>query len=388
MNNEHNPEFVVSGRGSADSIKWHLSRKKHPDMDPFWVADMDFKAPQPVLDALEARIAEGVFGYSFVPDSLYAEYSAWSHRRYGWTPPARKAWLPGVMCGVYTAVSIFSEPGDSIIIQPPVYFPFADTVRKLNRQLVENALVCTDGRYTMNLDELEHQAAAGAKVLLLCSPHNPVGRVWSSQELSAVADICTRHGVVLISDEIHADLIVSDASFVPVASVSQEGLKLLTLVSATKSFNLPGFPGAFAFSDSEALLGEFETGLGGCGADIPNVMTLTATSAAWRSGDAWLDRVLAYLKGNEEVVRDRFEKTPLKISPLEGTYLLWIDGSRVHGDDLALQRKIRDEAHAWLIPGSKFGSAGAGFLRMNIATDRDRLDAACRRIVGLLGGGR
>ncbi|MFW6234346.1 MAG: MalY/PatB family protein [Spirochaetota bacterium] len=387
MDNKQRPGFVVSESGPADSIKWHVSRKKHPEMDPFWVADMDFRAPQPVLDALEARVTEGVFGYSFVPDSLYADYSAWSQRRYGWTPPPHASWLPGVMCGVHTAVSVFSEPGDRIIIQPPVYFPFADTVHRLDRTLVENVLVHTEGRYSMNLDELEQQAADGAKVMILCSPHNPVGRVWTAQELSAVTDICARHGVVLVSDEIHADLIVSDASFVPAASVSRAGLKLITLVSATKSFNLPGLPGAFAISDTRELLDRFEAGLGGCGADIPNVLTLTATSAAWRFGEAWLDQVLAYLKGNEDVVRDRFANAPLTISPLEGTYLLWIDGSQLHSDDHAMQRKFRDEAHAWLIPGSKFGSAGAGFLRMNIATDRDRLDAACRRIVGLIGGG-
>ncbi|TVQ21125.1 MAG: putative C-S lyase [Spirochaetaceae bacterium] len=377
-------DFVVPGPGPSDSVKWHVSRAHHPDMDPFWVADMDFRAPEPVLTALRSRAEAAVFGYSFVPDSLYEAYSSWSTRRYGFSPPADHLWLPGVMAGVNAAVASYSEPGEGIIIQPPVYFPFAETVERLGRTIVENTLIRTDGRYSMNLDELEKQAAAGAKVLLLCSPHNPVGRVWDEDELQASADICARYGVILVADEIHADLIVSGRRFVPAASLESPGLKLVTLVSATKSFNIPGLPGAFAYSRDRSLLDSLENGLSGCGGGIPNVMTLAGTSAAWQEGDAWLDAVLGYLKTNEDVVRDRFDHLPVTIEPLEGTYLLWIDCSRIDRNDLRLQRRLRDEARAWLIQGSKFGAAGAGYLRMNIATSRDRLYAACGRIARVL----
>lgn len=378
------PDFVRSGQGTADSIKWHLSRRQHPDMDPFWVADMDFTAPTPVLDALRSRVADAVFGYSFVPDTLFETYAAWSDRRYGYTPPPHNTWLPGVMSGVHAAVNAFSEPGDGVIIQPPVYFPFAQTVRDLGRTLVENPLIESGGQYRMNLAELEAQASAGAKVLLLCSPHNPVGRVWTQKELQDLMQVCVRNDVVLISDEIHADLIVSDASFVPAARLESAGLKLVTLVSATKTFNIPGLPGAFAYSRDDSLLAQLRASMAGCGAGIPNVFTLTGTEAAWRDGDEWLTEVLSYLRGNELCVRDRFSHLPLEISPLEGTYLLWIKTAQIQEDDEALARRLKRDAQAWLIEGSKFGAAGAGFLRMNIATDRDRLDAACRRIVHTL----
>lgn len=369
-----------------DSVKWELARRKAEDMEPYWVADMDFPAPPPVLEAVRDRLDNGLLGYSFSGDSVFEAFRQWQRRRLGVEQDDHWCALPGVMGGVRGAVARFSEPGDTVIVQTPVYFPFMDAVEGQGRTLAVNSLIHDGERYRIDFDDLEEHARRGAKVILLCSPHNPVGRVWEREELQSLVDVCRRHDILLVSDEIHGDLLIPGYQFVPAAALDCEGARVLTLASATKSFNIPGLPAAMAISGNSELIDEIRTHVHVSGAEMANVLTMQAVEAAYRYGDEWLDAVMRYISENDREVREVFARSNAKVSlePLEGTYLLWIDCRRISHDDVALRSLLQEQARAWLVEGSKFGPGGEGYLRMNIAAPRERVVAAARRIAEVL----
>ncbi len=371
---------------NSDSVKWQFARRISDSLEPYWVADMDFAAPEPVVDAVRKRLENRLLGYTFAREELYTAFAEWLEARIGTRPASHWCMLPGVMAGVRAAVSLYTRPGDTVIVQTPVYFPFMDAVEGQGRTLALNELRHDGDRYRFDFESLETAAASGARLLLLCSPHNPVGRVWTAEELQQLVDICRRYGVFLVSDEIHGDLVMSGHRFVPTRDVDCRGLRLLTLSSATKSFNIPGLPSAIASSDDESIIRTVRDFMHRVGADTPNALTLTAVEAAYRYGAEWLDAALSYIAGNERAVRERFDaaRLPVRIEPLEGTYLLWIDCTRLASNDVTLRAELQKRADAWLVEGSKFGDGGEGHLRMNIAAPRDRIVAATERIVVVL----
>ncbi len=379
-------EFDRPPEPNSDSVKWQFARRISDSLEPYWVADMDFAAPEPVIDAVRERLENRLLGYTFAREELYAAFSDWLDTRIGTRPASHWCMIPGVMAGVRAAVSLYTRPGDGVIVQTPVYFPFMDAVEGQGRTVVVNELRHDGDRYRFDFDSLETAAAAGARVLLLCSPHNPVGRVWNVDELQQLVDICRRYGVLLVSDEIHGDLVMAGYRFIPTRDVDCRGLRLLTLSSATKSFNIPGLPSAIASSDDETMIRTIREHLHRVGADTQNALTLTAVEAAYRSGGEWLDAVLSYIADNERAISEVFEASRLQVrlEPLEGTYLLWIDCTRLSMNDVALRDELQKRADAWLVEGSKFGSGGEGHLRMNIAAPRDRIVAAAERIVTVL----
>jgi cystathionine beta-lyase len=377
-------------RGTA-SLKWDFAGRiaGREGLLPLWVADMDFAAPPAIAEAVARRAAHGVFGYTLEPESYFEAAIHWLLARHGWN--VRREWLlaaPGVVQTISAALLAASTPGDRIVIQPPVYYPFALRIRANGRAVVENPLVLDGDRYRMDLEGLERELAAGARMLILCSPHNPGGRAWTAEELERAAGLCTQYGAVIVSDEIHADLVLPGRQHVPVATVSEAAARItITCVSATKTFNLAGLGGSLAIVSDEGLRMRLKAVAEAQWGGTANCFAAAASEAAWRHGADWLDAMLAYVAGNFAYLADRLprELPAARVLPLEATYLAWIDLRRLDMPDEEARTRLLD-AGVWLDEGRKFGSGGEGFQRLNLACPRFVLDRAVDGMVRALGG--
>ncbi|MFA4964703.1 MAG: PatB family C-S lyase [Thermoleophilia bacterium] len=362
-------------RTGTASFKWD---KYAEDVLPLWVADMDFASPPAVVEALRLRAAHGVYGYSLVPDSLVAAIVGHLERRYGWrVEPSWIVWLPSVVPGLNLACRAFAAAGDAVLTITPVYPPFLAAPGDQGRRLLAVAAVLRDGRWELPLDELEAAVTPDARVLLFCHPHNPLGRVWSRAEVAAVVDFCRRHDLVLCSDEIHCDLLLDERRHVPATLVDPGSAeRVVTLMSPSKTFNLPGLNFAFAVVPDEALRRRFAQPGAGL-LPFPGCFALAAAEAAYREGGEWLAELLAYLRGNRDLV-ERFvaEELPrVTMSHVEATYLAWLD---VRGAGLADPAAACVAAGVALSGGAAFGAPG--FLRLNFACPRSTLQEALRRL--------
>lgn len=354
-----------------------------PDVMPLWVADMDFPVPEAVTRALVERAQHPVYGYSMFPDSLYAALIDWFQTRHHWH--VDREWVvlaPGVVPSIHAACLAYAEPGDGVIVQPPVYPPFFSAVRKTGRRVIENPLIYRNGQYRMDLDHLEQCARDGARLLLLCSPHNPVGRVWSPAELDDLLAIARRYGLLVLSDEIHADLVFPDQVPHTVLATRAGGDdRVITAVAPSKSFNVPGLGlSAMIVPDPnrrKALVQVFEQ----WHANQCNPFSATGFEAAFRHGGPWLDALLVYLQGNRDRVLARLREMP-SIQPVipQGTYLMWLDCQALRLSDPDLRRFFIDRAGLGLNPGSSFGTGGQGFMRLNLASPRPVLMTALDRL--------
>ncbi|OHD70026.1 MAG: hypothetical protein A2177_15585 [Spirochaetes bacterium RBG_13_68_11] len=377
-------------RGTA-SLKWDFAGRiaGREGLLPLWVADMDFAAPPAIAEAVARRAAHGVFGYTLEPESYFEAAMHWLADRHGWN--VRREWLlaaPGVVQTISAALLAASAPGDRIVIQPPVYHPFALRIRANGREVVQNPLVLDGDRYRMDLEGLERELAAGARMLILCSPHNPGGRAWTGEELERAAGLCARHGAVIVSDEIHADLVLPGRRHVPLASVSEAAARItITCVSATKTFNLAGLGGSLAIVSDERLRMRLKAVAEAQWGGTANCFAAAASEAAWRHGADWLDAMLAYVAGNVAYLADRLprELPAARVLPLEATYLAWIDLRRLGMSDEEVRTRLLD-AGIWLDEGRKFGRGGEGFQRLNLACPRSVLDRAVGGMVRALGG--
>lgn len=372
-------------RVGTGSIKWEgrLERFGSADVTPLWVADMDFASPQPVLDALTARIQHGIFGYTKTGEDYQRAIINWQTRRHRFTP--RPEWLchsPGVVAGLALMVSAFTEVGDGVIIQPPVYHQFMAVIEALGRVAAPNPLRYDGERYSIDFADLE-QKARSAKLLLLCSPHNPVGRVWTKEELRQLGEICIRHQVLVIADEVHADLVLGDQVHVPFASISEEFAQhSVTCVAPSKTFNLAGMHTAVAIIADPQLRRGYDRWLHDYHLWGVSPLAATALVAAYDQGEEWLEQLLAYLRENVaavcEFVRQRIPE--IKVAPPDATYLMWLDCRALGLDAAALDRFLIEEAKVGLDGGHQFGPGGDGFVRLNVATPRNALLSALERM--------
>lgn len=393
------PFDLVQDRCGTGSLKWDFAAERgRPESAlPLWVADMDHQTAPAVTSALLWRVRHGIFGYTD-PDGAYDEaLTGWFARRYDWG--IDRAWnvvTPGVVPALALAVRALTEPGDAVVIEEPVYYPFREVVEDNWRVVAPAPLVRgADGVYRRDLAALESVLEeSGARVLLLCNPHNPVGRVWSRAELEDLAALTTRLGVTVVSDEIHADLALPGHRTTPFASLSSEALATtITCTSPSKSFNLAGLQVANILIADPGLRARFRAELAACGYSQPNALGLAACRAAYESGDAWLDELREHIAGARAHVAERLARVlGVEAGPCEGTYLLWLD---CHGlCELAgiapgeLDSFILEEAGLWLDDGAIFGAGGEGFTRINVACPRatldealDRLEAAVARIL-------
>ena len=383
-------------RRACGSSKWDAMLKECPDVPegtvPLSVADMELLNPPEVTEALHELIDAGPLGYTEATPRFLDACVSWQKRRHGWSPdPSWIVTSPGVIPALYTAVRALTEPGDAVIVQPPVYGPFSAAVRDNERALVENPLVCNEGHWEMDFDGLEAACADPATtMLILCSPHNPVGRVWTAEELRRVIDICSAHNVTIVADEIHDDLTMFGHAHHTLMSLMDEAERAHAVVctAPSKTFNLAGCQASVIYVASPELRERFSKGFSAIGQHGLNAFAYAATTAAYERGDAWLDELLSLVEKNYEALHSwAAERHPeLTVAPLEGTYLAWVDFRAWGMDADALECFLKHEARLWLSDGRAFGEQGAGFGRVNLACPTEvllaaltRLDEACRR---------
>lgn len=352
---------------------------------PAGVADMDFRAPKPILDAMAQRLAHGVFGYETIPDGLMPALIAWMKQRHAWTiHPDHILRAPNVLNSLSMAANLFTRPGDGIIVQPPVFFDFADIIAENGRRMVENPLVLSSGRYEMNFDELATCAAdPRTTMLFLCNPHNPVGRVWTKAELTQLGAICRQNGVVVVSDEIHADITFQNFPYTPFASISDaDAQNSITCLSPAKSFNIAACCGAFTVVSDENRRNALKAENSRLTVNKNNAFASVAMEVAYKDGGPWLDAAIAYIEGNLSLVRARLSDIPeASLIEPEGTFLIWLDFRQLGLSPSELTEFLRCEAGWAITRGIAFGDSGAGFGRLNIACPRARLERALDRLV-------
>ena len=354
------------------------------DLWPSWVADMDFKASSKVIDALSQRVSHGVFGYESSSDALPEAVSNWYKTRHGWSfDSGQILFTPRTLNSLAVIINLFSSAGDGIIVQPPVFYDFKMIIGANGRRLVKNPLKLLHGKYRMDFDNLEQVTAEpDNKILILCNPHNPIGRVWSKDDLSTLSEICVANNVFIIADEIHAD-ISFQKKYTPLASVSEASrLNCATLVSPVKSFNLAGVANSMIVIGDDEKRESCKNWYNRMEVNKNNVFTTAAMLAAYTGGGPWLDRVNEYLAENVGTLRDYLsQKIPLvKLIEPEGTYLLWLDFRNLELDAKQLESFLADEAHMATNPGHWFGREGAGFARLNIACPRKVLIKALKQL--------
>ena len=378
----------VLDRRNTNSLKYDFTAENNRPADvlPLWVADMDFRAPEPVLEALRQRVNHGIFGYSDVKEDYFQAVANWFRTRYQFDP--KPEWLvktPGVVHALATAVRTLTGPGDQVLIQPPVYYPFFSVVTDNGRRLVEAPLSYEDGSYRIDFDAFESLLRVERpKLFLLCSPHNPVGRVWTPDELARLLELCTAYDTLIVSDEIHADFVRPGITQTSLASLRSDGqTEVITCTSASKTFNLAGLQVANIVIPNERLRYRFRDAMFSSGYSQVNTLGLEATRAAYTYGEPWLEQLLSYLEGNWQLLEECLDEADGLFSLIraEGTYLAWIDCRNLGLDPHALERFVEDEAGLWLDCGHMFGKPGEGFIRINIATQRAYLQRAVTQLV-------
>lgn len=344
------------------------------------VADMDFKAPPAILSALRERLEHGIFGYECAPADLYPSLIDWMARRHGWVI-AQEAILraPTVLNTTATAVALFTAPGDGVLIQPPVFADFYATLRAHNLHIVENPLLLINGRYYMDFDDLEVKASyPTTRIMFLCNPHNPVGRLWTAEELMRAGEICHRHGVLVVSDEMHADLVLPGYKYTPFASLGpMHSLNSITCLSPAKAFNIASCCSSFAIIPDEIKRELFVKENSRLNVNKNNALANTAMLAAYQQGEPWLEALRLYLQGNVDLFKEHLRDIPsVRLIEPEGTFLIWVDFRDLKLNSDELKHFIREEVK-WVVHcGDVFGIQGTGFARVNIACTRARLSSA------------
>jgi cystathionine beta-lyase len=351
-----------------------------------WVADMDFATPPCVQDALADRVQHGIFGYSEFDTLYFSAVQSWFSERFKWNVDSK--WLtvtPGVVNALYIAVRAFTKPGDGVVVQQPVYYPFNSAVQQTGRQLLINELVYDGGKYSIDFEHFEEQIKQ-AKLFILCNPHNPVGRVWAREELVRMGELCLRYGVTVIADEIHQDFIFKDYRHLVFAALDERFAEItVTCTSPSKTFNLAGLLHANIFISNETLRAKFRQEYASCGLSQPGIMGLAACEAAYADGAEWVDELIDYLAVNMSII-DEFLKTnvpKIKLVKPEGTYLAWLDFSALGLSSGELVNAVTNKAKLWLNDGPSFGKGGNGFQRMNAACPRSVLQNGLDRLKNL-----
>jgi len=374
------------GREGTDCIKYDLREQTfgRKDVIPMWVADMDFKTPEFIVKKLHDRLRHEIFGYSFRPPEYFDSIISWMKKRHNWE--IEKDWIcfcPGIVPELNLCTLTYTRPGDSIIVQPPVYFPFFTAVKNHGRELVYNQLLEKNGHYEMDFDDLERRMDERTRLLLLCHPHNPVGRLWTKQELETLVEICARKNVMIVSDEIHSDLMLHGNIHIPLASLSEKAAEIsLTCIAPSKTFNLAGLSTSALIIPNEGYRKTYEKMLDNLHVGMGNLFGIITLEAAYNEGEDWLRQLLAYLDENYKLLTDFFaSRIPMvKVIPADATYLIWLDFRKLGLKNKELKEFIIDKAGLGLNDGPSFGPGGDGFQRINIALPRKSLLDALEKL--------
>lgn len=354
------------------------------DVLPLWVADMDFKTPDFIVNAIKKRAEHEIYGYTFRDDTYYNSIIGWMERRHNWE--IKKEWIsfsPGVVAGLTFGIEAFSKPGDGVVVQPPVYFPFFDCVKGTKRKLIENPLKIENGRYTFDFEDLKAKIDKKTKLLLLCNPQNPGGTVFTREELTELATICLENKIMVISDEIHSDLIFNGNKHIPFASLSDEiAQNCMVSMAPSKTFNVAGFSSSIVIIPNKTKFARYEKAIGVAHLYMGNIFGSVAMEAAYAHGDNWLDQMLDYMWDNYKILEAFFEtKLPkVKVMKPEATYLIWLDFREYGMKNAELMKFTIENAKVGLNDGGRFGTGGDGWLRINIGCPRSVLMEALKRL--------
>ncbi|MGL5437423.1 MAG: MalY/PatB family protein [Lachnospiraceae bacterium] len=373
----------VIDRKNTNSLKYDFAgqRGKPDGILPLWVADMDFSAPPCVIDALTLRSKHGVFGYSETEQKYFDTLHKWFIHHFNWeTNPDGLVKTPGVVFAISAAIRALTKEGDTVLIQQPVYYPFEESVLTNKRKLIVNQLLYHEGRYSIDFEDFEEKIIRNkVKLFILCSPHNPVGRVWTREELERMGDICLKHGVLVVSDEIHADFTFPGHKHHVFASLKPEFNEIaITCTSPSKTFNLAGLQISNIFISDHTIRNQIKWEITKCGFSQLNIMGIVACQAAYQNGDEWLSELKEYLNENLIFIRNFLKQRlpQIRLVEPEGTYLAWLDCKELGLNDKQLDDLIVHKAGLWLDAGPMFGAGGEGFQRINIACPRSVLDKA------------
>jgi cystathionine beta-lyase len=351
------------------------------DVLPLWVADMDLSSSEAIQTALVERVKHPIYGYTGYYDAYFDAIMRWMDKAHGWK--IEKEWIApinAIVTGLNLSVEALTKEGDGIIIQPPIYPPFYYAAKNHKRKLLENELKLVDGRYEIDFEDFEKKAKI-AKLFLFCSPHNPTGRVWKHKELKKLARICKENGVLIISDEVHADLVYDGNKHIPIATLKDAKDITVTLNAPSKTFNIAGIVSAYAIVENSSLRRRFHEIFKRYSLIQPTPISLSATVAAYTESDDWLDALLVHLKGNLEYIKSRLLNMPhIKAMPIESTFLLWLDCKSLNFDDKKLAEFFIKDAKLGLNTGVSFGKGGAGFMRLNFATPSIVLEKAMNQL--------
>lgn len=382
---EYNFDEIIA-RENTNCVKYDLRKEifDRADVIPMWVADMDFKSPDFVIKALKERLSHEILGYSIRNEGFYTSAINWLSKRHGWQ--VHRDWMtvsPGVVPALALCVLAYTKPGDKVIIQPPVYTPFFEVVQHNERQLVSNPLKNINNRYYFDFEDLEQKIDAHTKMLILSNPQNPTSRVWTEQELLRLSNICIKNNIIILSDEIHSDLIFRKYRHIPLASLSEEiAQHTITAIAPSKTFNIAGLhtsiliiPNKNQLADYKAMLDKLHIGSG-------NLFGNVALEAAYKEGEAWLEQLLDYLQGNIDFVKDFLQRylPDIGLAEPEGTYLLWLDFRKWQMNQKQLNEFLINKAGVGFSDGMIYGREGEGFQRINIACPRSVIEKALGQI--------
>ena len=379
---KYNFDEIIPRRGT-NSYKWDSAGDA--DVLPMWLADMDFRTAPPVVEALRKRVEHGIFGYVRVPDAYYAAVTNWFARRHDWQ--IEKEWIiytTGVVPALSAVIKALTAPGDKVMVQTPVYNCFFSSIRNNGCGMIANPLIYRNGTYQIDFADLEQKAAdPSVKVLLLCNPHNPAGRVWTKQELTRIGDICIRNNVWVVADEIHCELVFPGHTYIPFASISQEFLMhSVTCTSPSKAFNLAGLQIANIISADTDIRTKIDKAININEVCDVNPFGVEALMAAYNDGEEWLEELKQYLFANYNYLRVYFEEylPEFPVATLEGTYLVWADCSVLNQSSDETVKTLLEKEKLWVNEGSLYGEAGEGFIRINIACPRQQLIEGLNRL--------
>lgn len=376
---------TIIERRQTGSAKWdgaHCTREN--GRIPMWVADMDFLCPPEITRALMRRAEHGVYGYAICDEAYYDVICSWMLNRHGWK--INKDWIctsPGIVTALDMLLRAYTEPGDKVVIQPPVYYPFFSVVANNQCELQENQLLLEEGTYRIDYEDLEAKFQSGARVFLFCSPHNPVGRVWTQEELNRLGRLCLEYEVLVIADEIHSDLVFPGVTHHVFANLSEDLAQQTIVCNApSKTFNLAGLQASNIIIPNPDLRKRYKKAIRNSGLGLLNVFAIEGLKAAYTFGEPWLDQLLVYLKANYDFLQTYIQEKmpPLKLTRAEGTYLAWIDFRALSIDDAAIEQQLKNKADLILERGSLFGTNGQGFQRLNFACPRALLSAGLNRL--------
>ncbi len=381
---KYNFDEIISRKGS-NCIKYDKVKEIYgsDDVLPMWIADMDFRTPDFIIEAIQKQLDNGILGYTFITDKWQTAIVSWLQRRYSWNIKREYiGFVGGIVPAIAFAIQCFSKPGDNILIQPPVYHPYFHVPEKLSRNIITNPLILEDGEYKIDFNDFEEKVAQ-CKIFLLCNPHNPGGRVWSREELSSLADICLKHNVMVVSDEIHCDMALKGYKHTPFASIGKHAEEnSLTLMAASKTFNIAGLKSSYYIATNEKIRNRFGELLQESESDFAHMFACEAVAAAYDFGEEWLSQMLEYVEENIDYTEQYLKKYIPKIEIIrpQASYLIFLDARKLNLMQNELVDFFVNKARVGLNDGAMFGIEGTGFMRMNIGCPRATLTEALGRI--------